>query len=155
MRRGAEIEGRQWIGIEACENATDIIQIRLDEADLGELGGQANASDKVTIERNIPKRTDAEGIAEAKEKKTKAYKTKENMDFLYGEQRGTCNGCYTLISWEKFHFDHIIPRSRGGSNELENLQLLCGHCNSTKGDGTMKDLERRRQMQEEQWRASR
>ena len=30
--------------------------------------------------------------------------------------------------------DHIHPRSRGGADTDENLQLLCGFCNRTKGD---------------------
>ena len=30
--------------------------------------------------------------------------------------------------------DHIIPRSHGGGDHVENLQLLCGHCNRVMGD---------------------
>ena len=30
--------------------------------------------------------------------------------------------------------DHIIAKSVGGTDHIENLQLLCGHCNRIKGN---------------------
>jgi len=33
--------------------------------------------------------------------------------------------------------DHILPRVQGGSDHYENLQLLCTHCNKSKGGKTM------------------
>ena len=30
--------------------------------------------------------------------------------------------------------DHIVPRSRGGDNGLDNLRAACGPCNSRRGD---------------------
>lgn len=34
----------------------------------------------------------------------------------------------------EMHIDHVVPISRGGSNEVDNLVAACAACNSSKGD---------------------
>jgi HNH endonuclease len=41
--------------------------------------------------------------------------------------------CVQCGSTEDLHFDHKVPWSRGGTNTVNNIQLLCGRCNRRKG----------------------
>ena len=134
----AAMEGRRWVGIEACEAANDILQVRLSEADMGELGAGAA---KARVCRRPPKRTDVD--SDEPRRGSKPWRTRENVDFLYGRQRGDCTGCTRHYQAKDFAVDHVVPRAAGGSNELDNLQLLCGHCNSIKGDRDMDYLRAR------------
>jgi 5-methylcytosine-specific restriction endonuclease McrA len=45
-----------------------------------------------------------------------------------------------LFPFRNMTIDHIFPRSRGATNDPDNLQLLCAACNSTKGNRTQEDL---------------
>ena len=47
----------------------------------------------------------------------------------------TCQECgATKEDGAKLHIDHIIPVSKGGSDELDNLQTLCDKCNLNKSN---------------------
>ena len=43
--------------------------------------------------------------------------------------------------------DHIIPRAQGGSDDLENFQVMCQRCNLSKGSGlSEEELEERKKI---------
>ncbi|MBE9102725.1 HNH endonuclease [Vacuolonema iberomarrocanum] len=44
---------------------------------------------------------------------------------------GLCEYCHSpeKISTARFTIDHILPRSLGGSDDLDNLALACSRCN--------------------------
>jgi hypothetical protein len=50
--------------------------------------------------------------------------------FVWHRDGGRCRNCGAN---KDLHFDHIIPRSWGGSSRAENIQLLCSSCNLKKG----------------------
>lgn len=58
---------------------------------------------------------------------------------LYGRQGGNCSLCRVHFEPRNLTLDHVIPRAHGGADDDDNLQLLCGACNSTKGAGTMSE----------------
>ena len=63
---------------------------------------------------------------------------------LFAAQEGKCVGCKaTLVSKGKgkYHIDHMMPLSRGGSNGAENLQLLCPPCNMSKSNKTQAEWD--------------
>lgn len=52
---------------------------------------------------------------------------------LYEIQNHICPYCNNDMT-DNIHIDHIIPLSKNGSNEVENLILCCSNCNLSKYD---------------------
>jgi hypothetical protein len=58
--------------------------------------------------------------------------TAEEVKRLLARQKYLCAVCKKSIE-VGYHKDHIVPLSRGGSNYIRNIQLLCPTCNCKKG----------------------
>ena len=83
--------------------------------------------------KDLPQRTDIGIIGR--------YNSSINKKELYGEQQGDCSGCNTHFEMRNLTIDHIIAKSKGGTDHIDNLQLLCGNCNSIKGNRNMSYLK--------------
>lgn len=59
--------------------------------------------------------------------------TVEDIQRLYEKQGGQCCACSADFTVVQFDVDHIVALVCGGSNRVQNLQLLCGYCNRSKG----------------------
>ncbi len=109
---------REWIGIDISAKAAELVVERIrDDQGLFE---------DIIARDDIPNRTDLGNIPR--------YNAPENKTLLYGEQSGICNGCGTHFQRQHLEVDHIIAENVGGTDHIENLQLLCSHCNRIKGD---------------------
>ena len=111
--------GRKWVGIDISPKAVELVNMRLQQA-MGSLFHHGY----VTARTDIPRRTDIEA----------PIPYRQNKHVLFGQQEGLCNGCRGDFPFKLFEVDHRVPSSRGGTDHLENLQLLCSSCNRIKGD---------------------
>lgn len=55
---------------------------------------------------------------------------------VFERDGGHCVYCGSELEFSRFHCDHVIPVSRGGATELENLVASCPPCNLMKGAKT-------------------
>ena len=106
---------RQWVGIDLSTMAAHLVEMRMHKE--GSLLFRAIRRD------DIPWRTDIADLPN--------YRSHKH--WLYGLQEGICAGCRVFFPFRNMTVDHLVPRAKGGTDHLENLQLLCSACNSTKG----------------------
>ena len=130
----------QWIGIDIAAAAEDITKHRLLKEvrpEQPELWHDVNAN--VTVTKQVPIRTDLEKYQEElRQRELPHYRVHKNE--LYGKQEGFCKGCGEHFRIRNLTVDHKTPQALGGTDHIENLQLLCQACNSTKGTGTQEQL---------------
>ena len=124
----AQDEGRQWAGIDISAKAAELVERRMRE-ELGMLTKPVHRTD-------ILLRTDLG--------KLPPYRS--HAPALYGLQGGYCAGCNTHFEPRNLEVDHIIARRKGGTDHIDNLQLLCGSCNRIKGDRGMEYLQAKLQL---------
>ena len=57
---------------------------------------------------------------------------------VFKRDKYKCVECGSTKEERTLHVDHIIPKSKGGTDELDNLQTLCEVCNLAKSDRNWK-----------------
>ena len=67
-----------------------------------------------------------------------AKKYKNGGSFTAKEWKSLCekydNRCLCCGEKERLTVDHVVPISKGGTSNIENIQPLCMYCNSSKGN---------------------
>ncbi len=65
----------------------------------------------------------------------------DNIDYnLLKEKFNKLGNKCVICGSKNITIDHIIPISKGGTNNIDNLQPLCKSCNSSKGNKNMEEF---------------
>ena len=60
--------------------------------------------------------------------------TEKQKRQVYEKQEGICTICGKEFEISEMEADHITPWSKGGTTTIDNLQMICKHCNRTKSN---------------------
>lgn len=140
----AERLGRRWAGIDIDEVAVGITQKRLqEESDAAihnvDIDGFRDGLPSLHLPPGPPRRTDPD-------RPTRSPRIRQIRWAEMGKnERRACPGCDRRKYYDDFDLDHIVPRSKGGLDADNNLQLLCSSCNRIKG-GRLTMTELREQL---------
>ena len=66
----------------------------------------------------------------------------EVRDLLYRVYGKKCCYCHSKLLVSNMVCDHILPLSLGGNSTPDNLQMICGRCNTRKGPLTDRNFRR-------------
>jgi 5-methylcytosine-specific restriction endonuclease McrA len=55
---------------------------------------------------------------------------------VYARDGGACQYCGTKLKRREATYDHVIPRTGGGTTNWENIVIACARCNQRKGGRT-------------------
>lgn len=64
--------------------------------------------------------------------KDRVFFSREKKEKILHKSKGVCAHCGKELDLETMTVDHVIPLSKGGTNELKNLVALCEDCNRGK-----------------------
>ncbi len=67
----------------------------------------------------------------------------QDKRLLFDYQQGKCVYCGNGFGYDELEIEHMVPKARGGQDNIRNYQLACIACNQAKG--RMTDIEFRRQ----------
>ncbi len=71
-----------------------------------------------------------------KKKKTILRFSKQNV---FARDRWKCQYCGKSFSDSELTYDHVVPKSKGGKTNWENIVTACKKCNMKKADKTVKE----------------
>ena len=133
----AEKLGREWVGIDLAVRAKAEIKERMMKLAVDR--GENELAIWKSIIPPIDLKKSLVGLRRTDLGKLPHPRTHKN--WLYGEDEH-CAGCGVQFPKRNMTIDHIVPKSKGGTDHRSNLQLLCGACNSMKGDRPQAYLEK-------------
>ncbi len=161
----AEQLGRQWAGIDIDSMALEVTidrlkkvaeernavtgdptrvnasdqQVQMDGMKFDPTTGLWNAP-RVIVSETPPRRTDPHRPARTKNSVLRKIRW-DQLDRHDDPDRRFCVGCDRAKYFDDFDLDHVQPRSKGGPDVDDNIQMLCHSCNSIKGSTrTMTEL---------------
>ena len=133
----AEQMGRQWIGIDIREESGDVIRERLER----EVSESMAWNDIVRTPTTAPKRTDDGEFAApelavvGRKRNARRVPVSKLRGELIERDGCRCQGCgWVPHKVDYLQVDHNRPRTLGGTDEMDNLALLCDSCNRKKSN---------------------
>ena len=139
----AEAEGRQWVAADIWEGTLGVTQERLETLARPTGSGETSGLRLYpVVQRTEPLVRTDEGEISApplksvfRKQSAPTMKREEMLAALIERDGLQCQGC-GFVPPHKRHLeiDHKLPRSEGGSNDLDNRVLLCGPCNRAKSN---------------------